>query len=81
MAVEYFNIWKIELSLDYCGSTIRHKIYLENEEDVVDTFGTRATYPGLLWIFHFGRHVFVRLDLLWLFLLPYLTHPALYNSQ
>lgn len=62
MAVECFNIWKIELSLDSCGSTLRHKIYLENEKDVADMFGTCTTFPGLLWIFHFGRHVCVRLD-------------------
>lgn len=37
MVVECFNIWKIELSMGYCESTVRHKMYVDNEEDVADT--------------------------------------------
>lgn len=37
MAVECFNIWKIEISMDYWRSTVRHKVYVYNEEDVADT--------------------------------------------
>ena len=32
--------------MDSCEATVRRKIYLDNEEDVPDTFGTHTTFPG-----------------------------------
>lgn len=63
--------------MDYCGLTIRRKIYLNNEENIIDCFGAYSTFSwALCGFFGVGSHVCVRLEFVFFFL-PYLTQPAL----